>query len=120
MFNCFMDPDAQAQAWVWLRHCLQVKVFVFSPTREGKYEWMAYKPQSMPRSKLTFPIEGIEKFDRPGLYHIELCHTFGKHFDRVVPQNPSLSVLQQEPQPHTFVTPPSLPAEKNLTHICSL
>ena len=51
---------------------LQLKLFVFSPGREGsEYEWRAYKPQSVPRCKLIFP-KGIEKFDRPGLYHIEL------------------------------------------------
>ena len=81
---------------------LQVKVFVFSPRREGsEYDWRVYKPQSVPRSKLKFP-KGIEKLDRPELYHIELCHTFGVHFDRVVPQNLLLSVLQQEPQLHTL------------------
>ena len=67
-------------------------------------DWRVYKPQSVPRSKLLFP-KGIEKLDRPELYHIELCHTFGVHFDQVVPQNLLLSVLQQEPQLHTLNTP---------------
>ena len=44
-----------------------------------------------------------EKLDRPELYHIELCEVFGMvDFDRIVPQNVLLSVLQQEPQLHTF------------------
>ena len=41
-----------------------------------------------------------EKLDRPELYHIELCQVFG--MVDFVPQNVLLSVLQQEPQLHTF------------------
>ena len=82
-----------------------------SPKEGAEYEWQAYKSQSMPRSKLIFP-KGIEKLDQPKLHHIELYHTLGVHFDRVVPQNLLLSVVQQEPQHNTFDTPHALSCAK--------
>ena len=60
--------------------------------------------------------EGIEKLE---LCHIELCHTFGVHFDSVVPQ--TLSVLNNPRliHPMHIQQQDCLPAENNRIYIYS-
>ena len=90
------DLEIHAAATMW-----QVKIYVCTPLStpdcgSSLYSWIHFKPA--PLSKVTYPAQ-CEELPRPlGIFHFELFHAWGCHYDVVT-----------GPDGYTPLNPPSLP-----------